>query len=418
MTTPTPRRTRRRSLAIALVTVIAVAAGTTAFVLWRSVPDRRTTLLVDTSASGPDDSFGAVAFAVRSVAGNAADRDALALRRFGGHCGDPRSTSQLVRSGIGQGRSIGAAISALTPSGLATLRDGILAAIDDFSGAYPFRARTSNRIVVVTRTGVDACTQEQAAMIKEVRNKLNSSSVRLEFRFVGYRIPAGKNANTLSQLAKATGAPEPRLVSTAADLTKTLTELTIPPPPTQALPVDVPSAGGPASSVGPPPDRREWPFVIALTTEWGVTVAGAPVPCHKDTGLRGPEQCAITVHEGDRFTLVATATGPDPHQEALRNNPYYRSDNTLYWYGCDNGPRVKTRCTVTITRERVETSLRWIKGGSNSPTGRVASQLIACVTTADIGSAPEADTCALMTGASPPPMPVVTFADGSTNGGG
>ncbi|MGW1956998.1 hypothetical protein ACWCPI_30310 [Streptomyces sp. NPDC001920] len=398
-----------------LITVFALLVAAAAFFVYRSVPDHRTAFLVDASVPVPASAarrgadFAAVAGAVGSAAQNAGEGDALSLRRFGGDCGAPGNTSQIVGSGTGHGREIADSVRRLTPGGQATLGSGIAAVIQDFDGLYPFRGEKSNRIIVVTSSGRDACTSDQRALLREAHDNAKSAGLELEFRFVGYKVPAGERAD-LSRLAAAVGAPAPRFASTSAALAPVLRKLMVPTE-HEARKVTVPSTpGAPETSA-----RPEHPFTVGLFTGWAVHVTGTPVRCAAATNATTDRECRFTMREGDRITLRAAVSGPNPNPMgdlAEQNNPYYRAHKTPYWYGCDEGPRSRT-CTITMTRQRVETSKRWADGAS-SPTGMAASRLLACVTTEETSVLTLARTCAALTGSEAPPEPEITYADGST----
>lgn len=262
-----PHKRRLRLVAV-LVTVVAVVVAAVVYVVFH-LPNYRTAFLLDTSANTPSDAgagsdFSAITDAVSSAAQNVGDRDALSLRRFGGACGDPNSTAQIVGSGTNHGQQVSNAVHTLIPGGNATLQSGILAAIDDFSGFYPFRGRKSNRIVVVTSHGTDACIHDQAALRMAIRDRMDAAALQLEFRFVGYKVPDDQQ-DTLAQVASATGAPEPRFVQTAADLTATLKQLTIPESP-DAAPIKVPNTSIMGTS-SPTVSSSPRESVVATSTE-------------------------------------------------------------------------------------------------------------------------------------------------------
>ncbi|MFE2142351.1 hypothetical protein ACFXA3_11490 [Streptomyces sp. NPDC059456] len=246
-------RPRRRWLRItlAVLAVAAIGIGVTVVHIVRSIPQYRTAFLVDTSDAGPSDAgpsdagpsdarrdFGALADSVGAAVRNAGDGDALSLRRFGGGCGDAANTEELVGSGTGNGKRIGEAAHALTPGGKATLNSGLLAAIDDFSGRYPFRGSKRNRIVVVTTRGTDGCGGDPAAMNAHVRERMDRLGLHLEFRFVGYRVPVAEQ-EVLTQLASATKSAAPRFTQDAAELNAVLEKLVVPALP-EAKPVELP----------------------------------------------------------------------------------------------------------------------------------------------------------------------------------
>ncbi|MEU6428260.1 hypothetical protein ABZ860_20395 [Microbispora sp. NPDC046973] len=387
-----------------LLAVAAVVAGAGAYVWFVLVPDYRTAFLVDASA-GPAGRFGAIAAAVGSAARNSGDGDALSVRRFGGACGATGTTAEVVPTGRGQGDRIATAARALAPSGAATLGDGVLAAIDDFSGLYPFRGKKVNRIVVVTGHGEDACVKDQAALRKTIQDRIAAAGLTLEFRFVGYQVPKSRQGG-LRQLAAATGAPEPRFATSAEDLTTVLHKLTIPGP-AGASHVTVP---GDTPAPEPSEKKKQYDFFVLMLTGWGVKVSGAPVSCAAKTNETSTDEqrCRFTLAEGQRIRLTATIHGPDPNPMRAENNPYYRPMNTPYWYGCDEGPRSRT-CTVTMDAKRVS---KPVDTSAEIP----ATSRLACVATED-PAAPGGGmfTCAGLTGAPPPPMPRITYADGSVD---
>ncbi|MGW5260767.1 hypothetical protein ACWEQG_07330 [Microbispora sp. NPDC004025] len=387
-----------------LLAVALVVAGAGAYVWIALVPDYRTTFLVDASA-GPAGRFGAIAAAVGSAARNSGDGDALSVRRFGGTCGATGTTAEVVPAGRGQGERIAAAARALTPSGAATLGDGVLAAIGDFSGLYPFRGKKVNRIVVVTGHGEDACAQDQAALRKTIRDRIAAAGLTLEFRFVGYKVPKGRQ-DGLRQLAATAGAPEPRFATSAEDLTAVLHKLTVPGP-DGASHVTVP---GDTPAPEPSEEKKQYDFFVLMLTGWGVKVSGAPVSCAAKTKeiSTDKQRCRFKLAEGQRIRLTATIQGPDPDPLRAENNPYYRPMKTPYWYGCDEGPRSRT-CTVTMDAERVS---KPVDTSAETPT----TSRLACVATEDL-AAPGGGmvTCAALTGAPPPPRPRITYADGSVD---
>ena len=247
-------RLRRRHWVLALVCVVVVLIGAVGVVVWRSRPAYRIAFLVDTSAA---EALSAVASAVGSAVQNTGDDDALSLRRFGGRCGDPHNTAQVVGTGTGHAARISRSVRGLATGGSATLESGILAAIKDFSGRYPFHGTKGNRIIVVTSRGTDACSRDQAMVKKTLQEKVKAAGLHLDFRFVGYLTPSGEQTN-LAQLASAVNAKTPEFAQTPADLTAKLKNLVIPKP-TEAKPLKTPT---PALSViavdstGAPIDRE------------------------------------------------------------------------------------------------------------------------------------------------------------------
>jgi hypothetical protein len=204
----------------AVVVVLGLIAGG----LWVFLPpDHRTTFLVDASESSD---FREVADAVGSAASNMSSDDSLALRRFGGTCDTP-DTAELVPPGTGQAAKIGEAARSITPSGKATLLNGVLAAIDDFAHTYPFRGSKTNRIVVVARGGADACGKSADEVRTIINQHIAQAGVKIDFRFVGHRLTA-EQIKVLTEIAAATDAQKPRLTKTSDELVTTMKEVSVP----------------------------------------------------------------------------------------------------------------------------------------------------------------------------------------------
>lgn len=204
----------------AVVVVLALVSGGLALFL---TPEHRTTFLVDTSDSQAD--FREVADAIGTAASNMSKGDALALRRFGGAC-DGDSTAELVTPGTGQAAEIGDAARAITPSGKATLLNGVLAAIDDLARTYPFRGSETNRIVVVAR-GADTCGKSADEVRAIIKERTARAGVKIDFRFVGHRL-SPEQAKVLNAVAAATDARTPRLTKTSEELVTTMKEVSVP----------------------------------------------------------------------------------------------------------------------------------------------------------------------------------------------
>ncbi|GAA0544278.1 hypothetical protein GCM10009546_02920 [Actinomadura livida] len=218
---------RRRPLlwGLAVTAILAVVAGVVGFVV-RSIPQYRTTFLIDASVTNQAD-FQEVRRSVVSAARNAGERDALALRRFGGECGNGGNTRSLVDSGMGNREKIGAAARALTAQGKPTLGSGLLAAIDDFSGRHPFRGSKGNRIIVVTGHGTDACSSDPAELGRTIKSRARAVGVDIDLRFVGYKVPdAGRTV--LGKIAATTGNPTPDFPRNGTELAETLKKYTVP----------------------------------------------------------------------------------------------------------------------------------------------------------------------------------------------
>jgi len=337
VTAPEPRARRgsrlRRVLAVFVVLLLAAAA---VVVIW-FVPDYRTAFVVDSSV-GPDPQ--AIGRAVGSVAGNAGGRDALSLRRFGGSCGDPASTSEVVGSGMRNGQRVRDAAGGLRQNGSPTLHSGIIAAVDDFSGLYPFRGWRVNRIVVVTSHGVDACAADQEAAMRSVRERVSTAGLELEIRFVGYQVPEAEK-EPLAQLASAAGAPAPSFTNTVPELDIALREVTTPDAP-EATEADVPVT---TTTEPPPPEPALIAVVVSNWSSFTTTVT-AEVPGTTPCTVEGTNTCQFLVPSGDTVTLRAEISGFDSMTEA----PF---DGGPLWFGCDEGAQATTTCTLTLNTGRL-----------------------------------------------------------------
>jgi hypothetical protein len=312
------------------VFVVLLLAAAAVVVIW-FVPDYRTAFVVDTSVGpGPQ----AIGRAVGSVAGNAGSRDALSLRRFGGSCGDSANTSEVVGSGVRNGQRVRDAAAGLRQAGSPTLHSGILAAVDDFSGLYPFRGWRVNRIVVVTSHGVDACAADQAAAMRSVREAVSAAGLDLEIRIVGYQVPEAER-EPLAQLASAAGAPAPSFTNTAPELDIALREVTTPDSP-DATEVNVPTTTTTTTTTEAPPPRPALIYVAVVTQEFlTVTVttdAPGTVPCTVD--FTAP--CQFVAPAGSVVTVSA---------QPLEGAPL--------WFGCDEGAQATDTCTLTLNTGRV-----------------------------------------------------------------
>ncbi|MDH2387227.1 hypothetical protein QCN29_00185 [Streptomyces sp. HNM0663] len=238
-----PSGSRWRWWAVPAV-LLAVVAAAGALILGRagSGAEHRVVFLVDASAvpspdGGKGYDFADISGAVAASALNAADDDALSLRRFGGTCDASDNTAQLVPAATENGRPIVDAARGLEPTGRATLHSGILAAVDDLAESDA----AHNRIIVITAHGADACTDNTTEFDKELRERLDSSGLRLDFRFVGHRVPTAEQ-RALTKTATASDAPRPVFTDTAEELTGALQEFVVPDS-YEALPADVPTSG-------------------------------------------------------------------------------------------------------------------------------------------------------------------------------
>ncbi|KAA2252863.1 hypothetical protein F0L68_34430 [Solihabitans fulvus] len=236
-----------------VVGVLVVLGLITGGLVIHLTPDHRTSFLID--GSGSDSDFREVADAVAAAAENSAHDEALALRRFGGACDQTGNTTELVSTGTDQARQVGEAAHAVVPSGRATLLSGVLAAIDDFSHTYPFRGAKSNHVVVVARDGGDACGKDENAIRALIKEHSSQAGVHIDFRFVGHKLTVDQ-AKNLAVIASATDAQPPKLTQTAAELTTTVKELSVP---TDLAAAEVTVPKSPCESVTPEVLKAAYP---------------------------------------------------------------------------------------------------------------------------------------------------------------
>ncbi|MFD9701128.1 toll/interleukin-1 receptor domain-containing protein [Lentzea sp. NPDC059081] len=210
-----------RNLIIGILVALLLAGAVAAVVTWvlpELAPTYKTEFLLDLSATGADVSAVAESRdSLRKAIGNTGDDDAVALRTFGGQCGSDGNTSQVVGFGTGHRDDIGGAIEGAAVSGAATLVRGLIGATEDFSAPFSQKAKQVNRIVVVTRNGVDACDDDTDFVQRELRTRLANAGLAIEFRFVGYRV-GDEDKPVLDRLAASASAPPPVLAQGAAEL--------------------------------------------------------------------------------------------------------------------------------------------------------------------------------------------------------
>ncbi|MEA5362912.1 hypothetical protein VA596_25495 [Amycolatopsis sp., V23-08] len=208
----------RRAVLIPLAALLVVVACAAVYVFVLSVPAYRTAVVVDTSAPGTG--LAQIAGAVRSVTSNSGDSDALSVRRFGGECGSAGNTSEIADSPD----EVQQAVGSLSPSGKATMVDGVAAAIDGFSGLLTRRGSVRNRIVVISTSGADACTNDPAGARKALDDRLAEAGLDLDIRVVGFQVPEDRKA----ALAQFAGASAAAFTGNADELKAVLDRLVVP----------------------------------------------------------------------------------------------------------------------------------------------------------------------------------------------
>ena len=202
-----------------LAAVLLAGAGWI-FVTWvrpQYAPVYKTQFLIDAANSAEPNGEGAIAGSLNAVVQNSGDRDALALRTFGGACGADDNTRQRVDFGLGNRQAISQAASTVRQGGQATLLRGIVEAVADFSSPFALKAKQVSRVIVVTRHSDDACDNDAEFVTTEIRDRVSASGLRIEFRFVGYGIPPAQR-NGLERIAAASGASAPVFADTPPEL--------------------------------------------------------------------------------------------------------------------------------------------------------------------------------------------------------
>jgi hypothetical protein len=207
-------------LLVVLVSALVAGAGVVVvnWVIPMFAPTYKTQFLID-AAVGEDGAgdLASVSDALAAVVGNSGEQDSLALRSFGGECGTDGNTTQLVDFGTGNRQDITEAASSVRRDGRATLQRGIVEAVEDFSAPLSLDATRVNRIIVVTRHANDACDPDAEFVRAQIRDRVASAGLSIEFRFIGYRIPA-ENHPPLTELTSELNAPRPTFASSPEDL--------------------------------------------------------------------------------------------------------------------------------------------------------------------------------------------------------
>ncbi|MDQ3764424.1 MAG: VWA domain-containing protein [Actinomycetota bacterium] len=212
-------RSIRNTVLIFIIAALLGGGGwvVVTWVMPQFAPSYKTQFLIDTTGGTASDGPETIASSLRTVVGNSGDRDALALRSFGGECGAEDNTTQLVDFGTDNRQEITQVVGGVREGGKATLLRGIVEAVEDFSEPFAQRAKQVNRVIVVTRHGVDACDEDTAFVEKEIRNRIAAAGLAIEFRLIGYQVPDDQR-DRLNQIATGAGAPEPMFVNTPSDL--------------------------------------------------------------------------------------------------------------------------------------------------------------------------------------------------------
>ncbi|WP_053715081.1 hypothetical protein [Saccharothrix sp. NRRL B-16348] len=218
-----PRHVR---VPLLLLLVLALGAGLVVVgVTWvvpLFAPTYKTQFLVDAAlGDGGADEVASVSEALATVVGNSGDDDSQSLRTFGGECGAEGNTAQLVGFGTGNHQDITAAARSVRRGGRATLQRGIVEAVADFSGPFSLKATQVSRIIVVTRHAADACDPDEEFVRAQIRDRVTSAGLGIEFRFIGHRIEQ-EDRPDLAELTSELKAPQPTYTRSQEELNAAL----------------------------------------------------------------------------------------------------------------------------------------------------------------------------------------------------
>lgn len=213
LATPDRRRFLRPVLLLALALVL-IAGGLVAYRVV-SAPAYKTSFLLDAA----DGDLASVVGALSTVVGNSGEQDSQSLRVFGGECGVEDNTEQRVPFETGNREEIIEAARTVRQGAKATLQRGIIEAVNDFGTWLAPEAEQVNRIIVITRHGRDGCDTDDEFVQKEIRERVESAGLRLEFRFVGYQVA---DAEPLRELTTELGTQDPALTESPEELERVL----------------------------------------------------------------------------------------------------------------------------------------------------------------------------------------------------
>jgi von Willebrand factor type A domain len=131
-----------------------------------------------------------------------ADRDNLALRKFGGLCGE--NNTQLVEkfslNNVGKIREKLREVRTRI-RGKTTLVSAVLEAIEDFND--PRRFDGINKRVVIVTGEIDSCPNKYPRPDELIKEQLRRSQIKPDFVFIGMKIPPDKR-NQLNSIIQST----------------------------------------------------------------------------------------------------------------------------------------------------------------------------------------------------------------------
>jgi hypothetical protein len=215
---------RKRAIAAALAIGVAAAASIPISRWMRKPPPIMNQEIVLDTSSGMSAAFDTrpskLAAAVEALRGrNLHPAENLALRAFGGACGEDEESRLLVPFGTNRRARIVQTAGDLTPGGKPTLVSGVISALSDL---HPMPH--ARRIVVITGHA-DACYEEA---IRELKQRVDAQpaapdgkqAVALEMRFIGLALSPADQSR-VSALSSAVGGQH-YFVDTVAELNNVL----------------------------------------------------------------------------------------------------------------------------------------------------------------------------------------------------
>jgi hypothetical protein len=197
-------------------------------ILSSELPSNNTEIVLDASAAmgDPFEASGTKLNAAADAAGDFAvpyENEGLALRSFGGDCGE--SGELLVDFGEDHGDDVRDAAVELEPGGVSNLANAVRAAIDDFADADRFPDPESPKRVVVFTGTVDDCLGENAS--GEIRRDVERSGVDALFQLVGVKV-SESDRQRLRSLKRGLGpSAEVAFANTDAELGEVVDDLQV-----------------------------------------------------------------------------------------------------------------------------------------------------------------------------------------------
>ena len=217
-----PAPPHRKWYAAAAIVVALAAVGTYPVVQWLNVPPpiMNQEIVLDASAGMAeafDKSPSKLSAAVDALRGrNLHPKENLALRDFGGECGQDDESRVLVSFGVARRDRILKAAADLRPRGKPTLASAVISALADLQPLA-----NTKRVVVLTGHA-DSCHEEAIRDIRErlAAYKAAGQEIGLEMRFIGLSVSA-TDQKQIREISDAVSG-QAYFVNTAAELNEVL----------------------------------------------------------------------------------------------------------------------------------------------------------------------------------------------------